>query len=123
MALDTSIGSGNETGPAHDTLPGLRAELGLTRSDFARMVGLSDRAVAGWEGGQDLKPASIRTIVEVARLRAKIAPMFASTADLGRWLKTPNDGFDGSTPIQVIERGEIDRLWRMIHLLESGAFS
>ena len=53
----------------------------------------------------------------------KLAPMFGTPADLGRWLKTPNDGFDGSTPIQVIERGEIGRIWRTVHLLESGAFS
>ena len=36
------------------------------------------------------------------------------------------DGFDGSTPLQVVERGEIDRIWRMLFDLESvrsgGAF-
>ena len=31
----------------------------------------------------------------------------------GRWL-------DGSTPLQVVERGETDRVWRMIYELESG---
>ena len=39
---------------------------------------------------------------------------------IGRWLETPNDAFDGSTPLQVIERGEADRLWRMIYRLEAG---
>jgi hypothetical protein len=28
--------------------------------------------------------------------------------------------FDGSTPLQVIERGETDRIWRMIYELEFG---
>lgn len=36
------------------------------------------------------------------------------------WLQTPNEVFDGSTPLQVIERGEIVRLWRMIYRTESG---
>jgi len=27
---------------------------------------------------------------------------------------------DGSTPLQVIERGETDRIWRMVYELESG---
>jgi hypothetical protein len=36
------------------------------------------------------------------------------------WLETPNEAFDGSTPLQVIERGESDRLWRMIYFLRSG---
>ena len=32
----------------------------------------------------------------------------------------PNPAFDGSTPLQVVERGELDRIWRMLYDLESG---
>ena len=39
---------------------------------------------------------------------------------VAEWLQEPNLAFDGSTPLQVIERGETDRLWKMIYLLESG---
>jgi len=39
---------------------------------------------------------------------------------IGAWLREPNAAFDGSTPWQVIERGEGDRLWRMIYEMESG---
>ena len=39
---------------------------------------------------------------------------------IGPWLKDPNPAFDGSTPLQVIERGETDRIWRMVYELESG---
>jgi hypothetical protein len=39
---------------------------------------------------------------------------------VGQWLKSPNPAFDGSTPLQVVERGESDRIWRMLYDLESG---
>lgn len=39
---------------------------------------------------------------------------------LDHWLKEPNTAFDGSTPLQVIERGESDRLWRMIYQVQTG---
>ena len=39
---------------------------------------------------------------------------------VGHWLKLPNAAFDGSTPLQVVERGELDRIWRMLFDLESG---
>ena len=39
---------------------------------------------------------------------------------VGEWIKTSNEAFDGSTPLQVIERGEVDRIWRMIYRLETG---
>lgn len=34
---------------------------------------------------------------------------------IGSWLMQPNPAFDGSTPLHVIERGESDRLRRMIY--------
>ncbi len=42
---------------------------------------------------------------------------------IGEWLQASNESFDGLKPLDVIERGQIDRLWRMIHLLESGISS
>jgi hypothetical protein len=36
------------------------------------------------------------------------------------WLQEPNDDFDGLKPMEVIERGEIDRLWNMVFELRSG---
>jgi antitoxin Xre/MbcA/ParS-like protein len=39
---------------------------------------------------------------------------------IGPWLQRPNDAFDGSTPLQVMERGENDRLWRMIWQIREG---
>lgn len=104
-----------------EMLAGLRHEMGLNRADFARMVGLSERSVATWETGADLKESSLRTIVEIGRLYAKLRQSFASAEQLATWLKTPNKAFGGSQPLQVIERGEIDRVWRMIYFLESGS--
>jgi Protein of unknown function (DUF2384) len=43
-----------------------------------------------------------------------------ASENVGLWLKEPNPAFDGSTPLQVVERGEADRIWRMIYELESG---
>jgi len=41
-------------------------------------------------------------------------------AQVQRWLRRPNAAFAGSTPLQVVERGELDRIWRMLYDLESG---
>jgi Protein of unknown function (DUF2384) len=42
---------------------------------------------------------------------------------IAEWLSTPNEEFDGLKPLEVIERGEMDRLWDMIFYLESGIAS
>ncbi len=111
----------NDPTVSGEMLAGLRQELGLNRADFARMVGLSERSVATWEGGADLKESSLRTIVEIGRLYARLRQSFTSPEQLTTWLKSPNQAFGGSQPLQVIERGEIDRIWRMIYFLESGS--
>jgi len=36
------------------------------------------------------------------------------------WERSSRPAFDGSTPLQVVERGETDRIWRMVYELESG---
>ena len=39
---------------------------------------------------------------------------------LGAWVTTPNEIFDGLKPIEVVERGEIDRLWELVYRLRAG---
>jgi hypothetical protein len=39
---------------------------------------------------------------------------------IGSWLLQPNAAFQGLTPLEVIERGEIHRVWQMIFYLQSG---
>jgi hypothetical protein len=52
-------------------------------------------------------------------LRAALAKVMTPGA-ISVWLDTPNEGFGGLKPREAIERGESDRLWRMIYELQSG---
>ena len=57
--------------------------------------------------------------VEVQRLWESLSEV-VDPAELGTWFRTACQAFGGSTPIDVIGRGEIDRLWEMSHRLHSG---
>jgi hypothetical protein len=39
---------------------------------------------------------------------------------IGSWLEKSNPSLQGSTPLQVIERGESDRIWRIVWQLREG---
>ena len=54
-------------------------------------------------------PGRWRTVAEVIQKDA-----------IGPWVEQPNSAFDGLKPIEVIERGEVDRIWQMIYHLRSG---
>jgi len=91
----------------------------LPQQTFTRLTGFSSRAVSGWANGERRNPSTERRLAETQRLFTALAKLVKPEA-VGAWVETPNPAFAGSTPAQVIERGEADRLWRMIYELESG---
>ena len=91
----------------------------LVRQDLTRLTGYSLRAVDQWATGKPPAAPARKQLTELIRLFDALADLMDSK-QVGPWLKSPNPAFANSTPLQVIERGEQDRLWRMIHQLETG---
>ena len=56
---------------------------------------------------------------EVYRLVEELSDV-VDRESLSHWFQTPNEMFDGLKPVEIIERGEIDRLWNMVFQLRSG---
>lgn len=99
---------------------GLREDFGVNQSMMVRLSGYSPRSIISWsKGTKATKPAAIK-FTELSRLFEALADLTQNREEVTAWLETPNEAFDGSTPLQVIERGESDRLWRMIYFLRSG---
>ena len=80
---------------------------------------LSPRSIAKWSHGETPSVKQEKALVEMDRLLDGLSRVM-EPVQVGRWLKQPNTAFDGSTPLQVVERGELDRIWRMLYDLESG---
>jgi hypothetical protein len=91
----------------------------LPQPFLVRLTGFSPRSVAKWSHGETPSPKQEKALVEMDRLLDGLSRVM-EPAQVGRWLKQPNAAFDGSTPLQVVERGELDRIWRMLFDLESG---
>ncbi len=97
-----------------------RRNLGVTRKVFSRLTGFSERSIASWEGGAEPSEQSRQRLLEVQRLQEALTRIMETSA-IPAWLTSPNRAFDGLKPVEVIERGQIDRIWRMVFLLESGS--
>lgn len=98
----------------------LRARLGMNREMFARLVPMSTRNLANIESGKAPSPNVQRQLQELRRVVDALAEVIQADA-VGPWLGEPNGAFEGLKPIEVIERGEVDRIWQMIYHLRSGA--
>jgi transcriptional regulator with XRE-family HTH domain len=108
--------------PAGTVVPRLREEFNLSRKTLARLTGLSERTLATWEAGGHINDAGQRAVTLAERLLHGLAEVIRPEA-LAAWLEQPNDGCGGLKPLEVVERGEADRLWRMIYFLGSGTAS
>lgn len=93
----------------------LRQSLGLTRKMFSRLTGYSERAIAEWESGKEQSDSSRQRMTEIHRLHQALVEVIPAE-QVGIWLLQPNDALDGFKPLEVIERGETDRIWRLIHV-------
>ncbi len=97
----------------------LRDRLAMPRPMFGRIVNVSERTIAKVESSSDNADKLQRPYNEVYRLWEALSDVVDPEC-LGLWFQTPNESFDGLKPIEVIERGEIDRLWNMVFRLQSG---
>ena len=118
------IASGQEIGVrlvtvGHEQGLELRKRLNMTRTVFSRLINASERTIAKVEAKEEPAGKLSRNYNEIARLFAALSEVVDS-AVLGPWFVTPNDALGGLKPIEIIERGEIDRLWELAWRLQSG---
>ena len=100
----------------------LRRRYGITRPLFARLVGVSERSLAKFEKEEGVNESVRRQVTALTRLQAALARVVKPEA-IGEWLDKPNPALGGLKPLEVVERGEEDRIWAMIYQLTSGAAS
>ena len=100
-------------------IDGLCKNYGLKRALLPRLSGFSLRSIDGWAAGQQPSAPARQRLTELERL-FKALEKLVERKSIGPWLTQPNPAFEGSTPLQVVERGESDRLWQMIYQLGSG---
>lgn len=91
----------------------------VPQAQRARMLGVSLKTVSTMSRTKKPSPKLARPATEIRRLLAALCEIMKKDALL-EWLGTPNEAFDSLKPIEVIERGEIDRIWQMIYALRSG---
>jgi len=109
-----------QSGRAAGSLRDRRKRLGINQSLFAKIGGFSLRTMASYEDA-DKVPAKVqRQFQEALRLTEALSEILGE--HLVDWLQEANPGFDDRTPLEVIESGEVDQLWDMIHQQRHLAF-
>ncbi len=96
--------------PSESLQPGeLRHDLNLSRERMARLVDVSAKTVERWEL-QKVVPINSRVRGQLAQIQAvRDLGLAVYTRDgFQDFLRTPLPIFDGKTPLQKIEQGDVD---------------
>jgi DNA-binding transcriptional regulator YiaG len=116
--LKSEIGLGISPEKAPGKISELRQEIGISQEEFGRITGYSTRTIAAFEAGKVPRDGARRKIKEIGRLLKALSELMPPD-QVGAWLREADEAFDGQTPMHLIERGEADRLWEMVHQIDA----
>ncbi len=100
----------------------LKDALGLTVEELAAATGRSPRSAARWLAAEGLSPAggtAARSIRRLAYLEYLLAEVLGAH-QYGDWLRTPNPGFRGASPIDLITTGRLEEVIGVLEVLGDG---
>jgi len=84
-----------------------------------QLLNCAPRSLILWKQGRTPNPAVLVRLNELNRLYLALARLMPGP-EVGPWMKRTNDYLDPLTPLEVINRGQLDRLWQIIHHVGSG---
>ena len=106
-----------ETGA--EALARLREELGWSRTQLARVMNCSDRALVNWEQDEPISAIYAARLRELQTIYDELKELM-KPREIGRWLMTENEEFHGHSAADLIRRGEAGQLWRSLFYLRTG---
>ena len=101
------------------TLSKLRVALGWSRNQLAYVMNASDRAIVNWEQGDPISPVYAAKLREIQSVYNELKQLM-KPEEIGSWLLSEMEEFEGRTPADLIRKGETGRLWASLFYLRSG---
>jgi uncharacterized protein (DUF2384 family) len=102
--------------------PALKSALGLTIEEFAAAAGRSPRSAARWIATESAQPASgsaARALRRLALLEFLLVDVIGAERG-AEWLRTPNPGFRGEAPLDLVTSGRIEEVVAVLEALADG---
>jgi predicted transcriptional regulator len=107
---------------AKSDIRALREWFGMTQAEFARAVGVSERAIIRWEGGEvEPMPAARRSLDMLEDVRRLLIKRF-SEPKAREWLREPLRQLRGNSPFEVLVVGGPLSVRDLLIGADSGAY-
>lgn len=100
----------------------LKNALGLTIDELAAATGRSPRSAARWIAAEGALPATgepARALRRLAHLKFLLGDVIGQKRG-SEWLRTPNPGFRGEAPIDLVTSGRMEDVVSVLEVLADG---
>ncbi len=79
----------------------------------------SDRSIVNWENGDPISPVYAAKLREIRGVFDELNQLM-KPEEIGPWLLTEMEEFEGHSPADLIRKGETGRIWASLFYLRSG---
>lgn len=97
--------------------------LDISQKLVAQIVGTTARTVSRWKRGETARnvprPEASLELRKLARLQWLLKELIP-TEDIGSWMRSPNPGFQGCAPIDMLADGRIDEVIGVLEAVAEG---
>jgi hypothetical protein len=101
------------------SLAALRTTLGWSRALLASVLNCSERALVNWAQGGPVSAVYAARGRELQNLYHQFATLM-KPVEVGAWLNTEMEEFEGRSPADLVRHGETGRIWESIYFLRAG---
>src|SRR2546421_614528 len=103
-------------------LEGIQKAVDLTARDVAQLLGTSPETISRWRGGKtDPQPRMRDSLLQLEWLVGELAELY-NPQEAHLWLFSKHKLLNGERPVDLIERGETERVLQLIAQLKDGAY-
>jgi transcriptional regulator with XRE-family HTH domain len=106
-----------------ERIQGIQKFAGVTAREVAQLIGTTPETISRWRGGKtEPQPKMRDSLLLLGWLVSELAELY-QPQEAHFWLFAPNKVFHGERPVDLIERGETERVLQLIAQLKDGAYA
>ena len=86
----------------------------ISLNDANQIIQAAPLTRTEWLTGQTVVQSTVARAINLHKLQLALSEIVGSE-NLPKWIRQPNPALAGQTPIQLLEQGQSDRLWQLVH--------